>query len=201
MNPEASWALPLHAHDSLWLPSSFRFFFLHWIINSVRETPYLSFIHRLIPRAIWSTLPDNYSINELRGCHWRHLRLFTCRWLISPEIKEDSVPFCRLFPSLPYTQLLQKWLGFTLGTLRKDQWPYHRGAFLAACLDNFSAWVPSAVSLSWVESKNLEGVSPNSDVRLGHVWAALRERETLVYYMFSEIHLTLHPKTKFSGWK
>lgn len=65
----------------------------------------------------------------------------------------------------------------------------------------FSAWVPSAVSLSWVESKNLEGVSPNSDVRLGHVWAALRERETLVYYMSSEIHLTLHPKTKFSGWK
>ena len=134
MNPEASWALPLHAHDSLWLPSSFRFFFLHWIINSVRETLYLSYpwahpqSHLVNPP--WQLL------NELRERHWRHLSLFTCRWSVSPETKEDSVPFCRLFPSLPYTQLLETWLCFTLGTLREDQWPFHRGASLAACLGN-----------------------------------------------------------------
>lgn len=85
------------------------------------EERFYLFIHGLTPRAIWSILHDNYSVDELRGSPWRLLSSFMCRWqdLCSPETEEDGVPFLRLFPGQPYTQLLQTRLGWILGSQGK----------------------------------------------------------------------------------
>lgn len=150
MNPEAKLSLPLHAHDSLWLPSSFRFLFSP-LNYKLCERDTVCLIHETIPRAIWVNPLTIAQSMSSRGCHWRHLCLFTCRWLISHWDQRDSVPFCRFFPSLPYTQLLHTWLGFTLGTLREDS--DHTTEGFLGCLpwQSSPAWVPRIwlVYLGW----------------------------------------------------